>query len=199
MAKRKKGLDTTLWVGLAVFAAFAFLGGSGGSHGGTEVPMRHSWRGPVDDWRRERYALARQWLTSHGVPHASAVAAAVVAHWALETGNGQSEFHYNVGGIHAHGDGGRYFAANDAGVPSEFAAYDSARSGVDAYLSLISRVKRYAPAWALLTKSADSADWIVELGRDGYYGADQNQVASGWRRELAAVRAAVSDGKAAAA
>lgn len=137
---------------------------------GPSRPKAQSFKGTATAWTQSRHAAAVKYLEAQDLPlgvDSDEVATAVVAHWAIETAWGASEFNFNLGGIHAAGSQ-PFFAALDAGVPTHFVAYDSLEAAVAAYAELLKA--RYQKCAVQLFTNPTAADWYVCLGSEGYYG-----------------------------
>jgi hypothetical protein len=196
------------WIVALVVLAMLAKGGSSPKPGpkppppgvlGQGRPMAHSWTGNAQGWALSRQDAAKRALQ----PLADArpdldldeIAVSVVAHWAIETAYGASEYNFNVGGIHAI-TGQAYFDSTDAGVPTKFAAYDSIDDGAHAYGDLIAN--RYKTAALQLIADPTSPDWYVTLGQLGYFhapaGTDVGAVYSTTRAKVAQLVAIKAQG-----
>jgi len=148
--------------------------GPGPGPAGPSKPKAKSWSGSAAAWAQSRYAEALKILEAQDLPlgvDAEEVATSVVAHWAIETAWGASEFNFNLGGIHAAA-GQPYFSALDAGVPTHFVAYGSLDEGIKGYADLLQA--RYKSCAVKLFMNPTAADWYVCLGSLGYYGHNPN-------------------------
>lgn len=129
--------------------------------GGTDKPA----------WIRARYASLVSALPSFGVPisRVSAVAKAILAHWALETGTGRAEWGYNFGNIRAFGRTTAPWHRLSDGLP--YLSFPSLDAGIRAYLGLASRAQ-YAPAWRALLAGSTALEWmrgICSLGARSWH------------------------------
>jgi hypothetical protein len=123
-------------------------------------------------------SLVRVWTGRFGPPSRSQILM-LLAQWALETGNGQSEYNYNPGGIkHVSGDGYDWTTYGTTEVvngstqsqQAAFAAYPDLDSGTDAYLSLLQH--HYPQAWQVVVDgSSDTAAFATGLKAGGYFTA----------------------------
>lgn len=139
-------------------------------------------------WTATRFSALRDFLTAArglDAARAAAVAAAVVAHWARETGWGRAEWLYNVGNIRAfHGWTGRYQVLPDG---LSYRAYATLRDALADTVALL-EAPRYRAAWDQLAADGDGARWYDALMRAGWHPWSQASV-----DEYRAVRATVRD------
>jgi hypothetical protein len=113
---------------------------------GPEVSPTRTGGSDKPSWIRSRYASLVSALPGFGVPLArvSAVAKAILAHWAVETGTGRAEWGYNFGNIRAFSRTTAPWHRLSDGLP--YLAFPTLDAGIRAYLGLASRAQ-YAPAW----------------------------------------------------
>lgn len=122
-----------------------------------------------DAWTRTRHAALVAEL-SRGpspTPNAPLVAAAVVAHWARETGWGLAEWRYNLGNIKAYAS----WHGQRQQLPDGlwYRAFTSLDEGVANTVALL-RAPLYAAAWArLVAQPTDAAGWYDALMRAGWH------------------------------
>lgn len=110
-----------------------------------------------DAWLRDRYALL---LASTG---SSRVAAALLAHYARETGWGRDEHNFALGNIRWTGTGPAFYQqGGDDPEPRPYRAYDSAEDGVRDAVRLASS-GRYAAGYQRLLAGASEAEWYSRL------------------------------------
>jgi hypothetical protein len=110
-----------------------------------------------DAWLRDRYALL---LASTG---SSRVAAALLAHYARETGWGRDEHNFALGNIRWTGSGPAFYQQGaDDPVPRPYRAHDSAEDGVRDAVRLASS-GRYAAGYQRLLAGASEAEWYSRL------------------------------------
>lgn len=117
---------------------------------------------------QETRADRAQWVTSRaaalqaiGLP--PRVAAALVAHYARETGWGRSEWNYALGNIRWRGTGPAFLQqGSDDPVPRPYRAYDSLEDGVRGAVGLASS-GRYAAGWQALMNGGREIDWYLRL------------------------------------
>ena len=162
--------------------------------GANEVPRTLTGGQPLAQWFAERFGLALEVLGPN-VPadRLRAIALAVVAQWAHETGRGRAEFCFNMGGWRAR-KSDPYFVARDVLTGQEkfrWTAYPDLPNAVHDQLRRLH--DRFPSAWALLVAQPNSSAWIEELGRKGYYvappGTSQAQHIQNYARAWAANRA----------
>ena len=119
-------------------------------------------------WTLARWTLARDILVTQGMPLAQAgpVAAALVTHWAIETGHGRSEWGYNVGNV----KGFQNWTGAVQRLPDglSYRAFSTARDGVADTIGL-AQSGRYRAAWEHLTRTGDGAGWYDQLMRAGWH------------------------------
>jgi hypothetical protein len=120
-------------------------------------------------WALSRWRALRALLVADGMPDAVArrVAAAVVAHWARETGNGRAEWGYNVGNIKAYQGqwDGPWHRLSDG---LDYRAYDALDAGIRDTLRLL-RSGRYRGAWSYLVDGGTDRGWYDRLMRAGWH------------------------------
>lgn len=110
----------------------------------------------------------------------------LTAHWAHETGNGQSMFNYNFGGIRGRSSSGRSYVwatHEGSGIHSRigngrFRAHLSAEEGAADYLSLLAR--KYPEALEAVERG-DVSDFAQSLKRGGYFTGDEETYVSAVR------------------
>lgn len=155
---------------------------------GQKRPMVPTGRTPT--WFADRYLLAVEVLAPN-VPadKVADVALSLVAQWAHETGRGQHEYCYNLGGWHAQGRE-PYYAAKDnltaGGRIYHWRAWDDLPNAVAHQIQRLH--DRFPSAWRLLLAQPTASTWVEELGRKGYYTANPKGYAQAWamhRLELA--------------
>lgn len=144
--------------------------------GGGARPKVKSWNGSAEEWVRDRHRVAQAMLedklgAASMMYDADEIARSIVAHWAIETNWGASEFNFNLGGIHSS-PGQAYFMAKDAGVTVGFVAYDSVEDGAKGYGELV--WNRYRDCAMKLAADPEKPDWYLCLGAKGYYGKNPN-------------------------
>lgn len=134
-------------------------------------------------WTRSRYAALVDVLRGLGVASPENVAAAVVAHWARETGWGRSEWWFNVGNIKDTSG----WTGDGQVLPDGLAyrAYPDLASGVRDTVALL-RAPRYAPAWNYLVTTGDGLGWYNLLMHAGWHPWTQTAL-----DEYASIRARV--------
>lgn len=155
--------------------------------GAQRVSAQHTGGADARAWTVSRFAALRDFLAARGLDaaRAAAVAAAVVAHWARETGWGRSEWLYNVGNIKAfRGWTGLYQVLPDG---LSYRAYQSLRDGVADTVALLES-PRYRAAWDQLAADGDGARWYDAIMRAGWHPWAQESL-----DEYRAVRAMVRD------
>jgi hypothetical protein len=150
---------------------------------------------PIDaeGWARSRYAAVLGTLTrrSHEakdyveVEDLPAIARALVAQWAHESGRGSHEYCFNLGGWHAT-KSEPCFASTDAGVPTRFRAWGDLDTSTNDHVSRL--VNKFRRAVAALIEDPDSDRWVRVLREQGYYTAPVEQYAGGWRAQHAWLR-----------
>ncbi len=144
-------------------------------------PLSELQRSDPDDavaWTLSRYNALLGVLQSRGVTNAPNVAAAIVAHWARESGYGRGrdrdgngtrdggEYRYNVGNIKDsaawHGDGQI--------LPDGLAyrAYPDLASGVADTVALLTNT-RYGDAFNYLASTDDAHGWYSRLMTAGWH------------------------------
>ncbi|SRR5260221_4383225 len=171
-------------IALAVVGFLLLLGGGAASAKTvvtTSGPRRakfSSYDGDTSTWAKRRFALAYEYFRTHwqnalSDEAAKEAALSVLAHWAIETGTGTSEYNFNVGNIHAVGAGPWFGSADQAErtgktYGAQFAAYPSLDAGVHAYLALLEN-SRYAHCLDLLVESPSDPEWFKCLGEAGYF------------------------------
>jgi hypothetical protein len=131
-------------------------------------------------WKTSRLAA----LNAAGVT--GAVAQAILAQWALETGFGAGEWNFNLGNLLALSGKAHWLGPGSVatGQGGWFAAYNSLEEGVTAYLRLLHQ-PRYAECFAMLQLQPENDAWIRCMGQKGYYTASQDKYAKGWADALA--------------
>ena len=138
--------------------------------GANEVPRVKTGGQPLREWFTDRFALALEVLGPN-VPadRLRAIALAVVAQWAHETGRGRSEFNFNLGGWRAR-KSDPYFVARDVQTGAELFRWTAYADLPNAVHDQLKRLHdRFPSAWKLLLEQPNSSAWIEELGRKGYY------------------------------
>lgn len=158
---------------------------------GEHVPIKQTGGHDFAAWLRQRLALTVIDLAALEPPVDPAtiddVARAIVAQWAHETGKGEAEFNFNLGGWTARA-GDNFHTANDrlSGSAFRWTAYPDLPTAIE------DQVKRLAvgfpSAWALLLAAPRSSAWIAELGRRGYFTANADDYAQAWLALLAEIR-----------
>lgn len=136
---------------------------------GSSAPMGTRTGG--DDaraWTLARWTTARDILAAQGMPLAQAgpVAAALLAHWAIETGHGHSEWGFNVGNVKAFQNWTGAVQRLPDGL--SYRAFSTARDGVADSIGL-AQSGRYRAAWDYLTGTGDGAGWYDRLMRAGWH------------------------------
>lgn len=129
---------------------------------GTETAPTRTGGTDKNAWIRSRYASLVSALPGFGVPLArvSAVAKALLAHWALETGTGRAEWGWNFGNIRAFARTTAPWHRLSDGLP--YLDFQSLDAGVRAYLGLASRAQ-YAPAWRALVAGSTALEWMRSI------------------------------------
>lgn len=141
--------------------------GGGSTHGRAEVAAGRTGGTDAHAWTRSRYlatvnALAGLGITGNTV---RAMAIALVAQWARETGWGRNEWNYNVGNIKAMNWSGDYHRLNDG---SFYRSFPTLAEGIANALAL-HQSSRYRAAWDYLRSSGDAVGWYDRIMRAGYH------------------------------
>lgn len=148
--------------------------------------------GRTPSWFSDRYLLAVEVLGPN-VPadKLADIALSVLAQWAHETGRGQHEYCFNLGGWHARNKE-PYYEARDNLSPTKqvyrWRAWNDLPNAVAQQLERLHNV--FPSAWRLLLEQPTSSGWVEELGRKGYYTASPKAYAQAWamhRHELARI------------
>jgi hypothetical protein len=159
------------------------------------APTRTGGETPAE-WARSRLAAAQAWLLRMGIAtpeHAREVATSLVAQWAHETGNGKSEYNFNLGGWLASGNRPFHVLRNaTTGELMRWEAFPDLDTSIAQHIERLRSRPRYARAFRALLELPTSPAWIHELGRAGYYGSgDRDVYARAWqahRRALERMR-----------
>ena len=123
-------------------------------------------------------ALRQAWTAHFGRPPSDETVAVLTAQWSHETGNGQSMFNFNFGGIKGVGPSGLTVhqrtregsGTNERVIFDNFRAYRSPTEGATDYLSLLTR--KY-PAAVQAADEGNPALFVRELKRGGYFTGDE--------------------------
>jgi hypothetical protein len=123
-------------------------------------------------------ALSRAWQERFGQPPSERTLSILVAHWAHETGRGESMLNYNFGGIKGSGPGGlsavyktrEGFGENEVRVDDRFRAYESPTEGARDYVDLLAR--RYGDAVDNAARE-DPAGFVRALKAKGYFSGEE--------------------------
>lgn len=123
-----------------------------------------------DEWVRSRYAALLAELTRTGAAtpeRAAEAAAAVVTHWARETGWGASEWDFSIGNIKAYANWNGLRQTLPDGL--SYRAYASLEEGVRNTLGLL-LAPLYRAAWdRLASGQTDAVGWYDALMRAGWH------------------------------
>lgn len=158
---------------------------------GEHVPLQQTGGHDFAAWLRTRRALTVVDLAALDPPVDPAViddvAVALLAQWAHETGKGESEFNYNLGGWTAR-PGDNFHTANDrlSGSAFRWTAYPDLPTAIEDQVKRL--IVGFPSAWALLLANPRSSAWIAELGRRGYYTANADDYAQAWLALVAEIR-----------
>lgn len=162
--------------------------------GAFEVQRTLTGGQPLTQWFNDRFGLALEVLAPN-VPaeRLRAIALAVVAQWAHETGRGKAEFNFNMGGWRARKTD-PYFVARDVQTGRELYRWTAYPDLPNAVADQLRRLHdRFPSAWARLVAEPNTSGWIEELGRKGYYvappGTSQERHIQNYARAWAANRA----------
>lgn len=129
-------------------------------------------------------ALASAWEDRVGSPPSERTLSILVAHWAHETGRGESMLNYNFGGIKGTGPSGlsaayrtrEGFGEHEVRITDRFRAYTSAEEGARDYVDLL--VRRYDEA-VQRAANEDPEGFVRSLRAKGYFtGEEQAYVRS---------------------
>lgn len=157
---------------------------------GLKRPMTATGRSP--SWFADRYLLALEVLGPNVAADKLAdVALSIVAQWAHETGRGQHEYAFNLGGWRAQSKEPFYEAKDNLsadGRAYRWRAWDDLPNAVAHQIQRLH--DRFPSAWRLLIAQPTASSWVEELGRKGYYTAPPKSYAQAWamhRHELARV------------
>lgn len=132
-------------------------------------------------------ALRSAWERHFGAAPSKETVAVLTAQWAHETGNGQSMFNYNFGGIKGVGPGGltvhqrtrEGYGANERTIFDNFRAYQNADEGATDYLSLL--VRKY-PGAIEAADLGDAEGFVRGLKRGGYFTGSESAYISAVER-----------------
>jgi hypothetical protein len=109
--------------------------------------------------------------------------ALIWAHYAVETGRGESCWNFNLGNRKASEREPYTLLLTDEGydatkrtIVDKFAAFASLDAGMADWIALLSKLPRYAHSWAALL-SGDPIAYAHALARGGYYTADPKKYA----------------------
>lgn len=136
-------------------------------------------------------ALQTAWTAAIGSPPEPRQLLVLVAHWALETGNGASCNNYNLAGLkHTPGDGHDYavyltrefYGGQWVTVEQQFRAYASLESSAHDYLSVIRGT--FGFAWPAV-EAGDVLQFAHALKARSYYTAPEGQYAAGLQARYA--------------
>jgi len=119
-------------------------------------------------------ALSAAWKLHFGEEPRPETTAILTAQWAHETGNGQSMFNFNFGGIKGTGPSGlsvaqrtrEGFGASETTIVDRFRAYQNAEEGASDYIGLLRR--KYAGALDA-AQGGDPRAFVQELHQGGYF------------------------------
>jgi mannosyl-glycoprotein endo-beta-N-acetylglucosaminidase len=129
-------------------------------------------------------AISQAWQERFGEPPSQGTLSILVAHWAHETGRGESMLNYNFGGIKGSSPGGlsaayktrEGFGENEQRIVARFRAYESATEGARDYVDLLAR--RYGDAVDNASRE-DAPGFVRALKAKGYFtGEEQAYVKS---------------------
>lgn len=132
------------------------------------VPTRATGGTDPVAWTRSRYDALRSAMAAvdDRNVYRDAAAAAIVAHWARETGWGRAEWNFNVGNIKAFNNWtGLYQRLADGLL---YRAYPDIGSGIADTLTLL-RSSRYRAAWDYLLSTGDGRGWYDRLMHAGWH------------------------------
>jgi mannosyl-glycoprotein endo-beta-N-acetylglucosaminidase len=123
-------------------------------------------------------ALKDAWQERFGQPPSERTLSILVAHWAHETGRGESMLNYNFGGIKGSGPSGlsaayktrEGFGENERRITDRFRAYTSASEGARDYVDLLAR--RYGDAVDNASRE-DPAGFVRALKAKGYFSGEE--------------------------
>ena len=143
-------------------------------------------------------ALKRAWTRLNGEPPSDKTVAILVGQWAHETGNGQSMYNFNFGGIKGVGPSGlttscrtrEGYGATERVIRDNFRAYRNADEGAEDYLRLLQR--RYGPALQE-AQSGQPEQFVRALKRGGYFTGSETAYIRSVSQLSAAVLANGSD------
>lgn len=153
---------------------------------GKQVPKTST---PVSDAQMSQ-AISNVWQRLFGTPASPEQVHIIMAQNAIETGRNRKSMHnYNVGNIivgttnHDYFLGGDWMYADKAQtvkkpITQKFRAYNSLEEGVQDYLNLLSKSKRYANAWQHIMNPNIRA-YSKALHDAGYYGAKEEEYTKG--------------------
>jgi flagellar protein FlgJ len=129
-------------------------------------------------------AISQAWQERFGEAPSQGTLSILVAHWAHETGRGESMLNYNFGGIKGQSPGGSSaayktregFGESEQRIVARFRAYESATEGARDYVDLLAR--RYGDAVDNAARE-DAPGFVRALKAKGYFtGEEQAYVKS---------------------
>lgn len=135
-------------------------------------------------------AIISAWRRMFGTDPSKEQVTMIMAQNAIETGPKRESMHnYNVGNIIVGNTDHDYFLGGDwmysdksettkKKITQHFRAYNSLEDGVADYLGVLSKMKRYAPAWEHIMHP-DIKAYSKALHDAGYYGAKEEQYTAG--------------------
>lgn len=153
---------------------------------GKQVPKTNT---PVSDAQMAQ-AIINVWRRMFGTDPSKEQVYMVMAQNAIETGGKRESMHnYNVGNIIVGNTDHDYFLGGDwmytdkaetqkKNITQKFRAYDSLEAGVEDYLNVLSKMKRYAGAWEHIMHP-DIKAYSKALHDAGYYGAKEEVYTKG--------------------
>jgi flagellar protein FlgJ len=123
-------------------------------------------------------AISQAWQERFGQPPSERTLSILVAHWAHETGRGESMLNYNFGGIKGSGPSGMSaeyktregFGDSEKRITDRFRAYASATEGARDYVDLLAR--RYGDAVDNATRE-DPGGFVKALKAKGYFTGEE--------------------------
>jgi hypothetical protein len=167
-----------------------------GTTSAQEVPRRQTGGHDKTAWAKQRYALLLALISQSGyVPDPAQqqeIALSLLAQWAHETGRGESEFNFNLGGWRARRKD-QYFTARDVMTPNSpsyrWTAYPDLETAMRDQIMRL--VKTFPKSSKLLLLEPKSSRWVEQLGREGYYTADPSRYARAWAMNRAELKGVV--------
>jgi hypothetical protein len=153
---------------------------------GKQVPKTNT---PVSDAQMAQ-AIINVWQRLFGTVPSREQVYMVMAQNAIETGGKRESMHnYNVGNIITGGADHDYFLGGDwmytdksetqkKNITQKFRAYNTLEEGVEDYLKVLSKMKRYSEAWQHIMHP-DVRAYSKALHDAGYYGAKEEVYTKG--------------------